>query len=146
MENIMTEEQIKNDLGLKDWRNLDKDKVIKIFNYITKASPETAKELLTQLPEIKEASKEFLSVYKGCFESIVQSNEKTTGSIIESVNNSIKSINELIDDDKELTIEQKNMLIDKQIELIKILDSLDTKNKIFLKHNIDDLRITFFYL
>lgn len=138
MENLLTEEQIKENLGLKDWRNLTKDKVVDLVNCFTKASPETVKEILTQIPEIKETSKEILAVSKGYYETIQQSNEKITDSIIELVNYLLKYIKKLIDDDKELTFEQKNILIDKQIELIKTLDSLDTKNKTFLKYLSDN--------
>ena len=138
MDNLMTEEQIKENLGLKDWRNLTKDKVVDLVNCFSKASPETVKEILTQIPEIKETSKEILSFSKGYYETIQQSNEKIADSVIESINHLIKYIKRIIDDDKELTFEQKNVLIDKQIELIKILDSLDTKNKSFLKYLSDN--------
>ena len=134
----MSEEQIRENLGLKDWRNLSKDKVVDLVNYFTKASPDTVKEILSQIPEIKETSKEILAVSKCYYETIQQSNERITENIIESVNHLIKYINKIIDDDKELTFEQKNMLIDKQIELIKTLDSLDTKNKTFLKYFADN--------
>ena len=138
IENLLTEEQIKEILGLEDWRNLTKDKVVDLVNCFTKASPETIKEILTQILEIKETSKEILAVSKEYYETIQQSNEKITDSIIESANHLLKSIKKTIDDDEELTFEQKNILLDKQIELIKMLYSLDTKNKIFLKHLSDN--------
>lgn len=138
MENLMSAEQIKENLGLKDWRNLTKDKVVDLFNCFVKSSPETIKEILTQIPEIKETSKEILEVSKGYYETIQQSNEKVTNNIIDSVNHLIKYIKKIIDDDKELTFDQKSILIDKQIELIKILDSIDTKNKTFLKYLSDN--------
>ena len=63
MSTLLSEQQVLRKLGIKDFRNMTKAKVIHLASMLDKMDPEVAKKALEQFPEFAKTTSEMLHEY-----------------------------------------------------------------------------------
>lgn len=130
----ITEEEIKKKLNIKDWKHFKNKgkKITELVNLLQVASPETVKEILSQLPELKETSKEILNTSQNLYNNIIKENTKTTSYVLRNYQSQINFLQDFINKHDNLTFDEQKLLIDKISELLTDMKEIEIKNKSFL--------------
>ena len=134
MSKKLTEEEIKQKLNIKDWKHFKNKgkKITELVNLLQDASPETVKEILLQLPELKETSKEILNTSQNHYNNIIKENTKTTSYVLRNYQSQINFLQDFINKHDNLTFDEQKLLIDKISELLADMKEIEIKNKSFL--------------
>lgn len=128
---MLTEKQVLNQLGIKDFRGIKKTHVLELASMLDKMDPEVAKKAIEQFPNFAKTVGEMFSEYKKIVEKALESNDNSTQTVYETYKKEIEICNELIKSN-ELTFENKKYLLDRIHECAKAIDKKDSENKEFL--------------
>lgn len=106
MGNRITEQDIKNKLGIKDWSELSKDKtleLINIFEDINNLDKSIYREIISNVPEVMSAFKEMTTVFKETISESSKASNETKNYYINMSNKLIDLLNKenISDEDKE---------------------------------------------
>lgn len=124
----LTEKRLMKKLGISDWRHLSKDRMMTFASSIKYVNPETAKEILNQIPNFNEYSLSLLNEYSKNIESILEKNEKTNLELLSACKSLISSIESLITS-KDIDSTERDELIDKELKVIELMRLIDSDNK-----------------
>lgn len=127
------ESQVMDKLGIKSWRNLSKERFLEYIAVIPDVSEEVRLKIIEKLPECISFTKELVATMRVQHEKTLNENSKNTDGIINSLNAIQKSLDK-ISDRPELTFEDIKYICDKQMEIAKLYNELDKRNKDFLKY------------
>lgn len=131
MEKMLSEEVVKKKLKINNFRELTKDKVIKLASMIDKMDPEVAKKALDQFPKFAETNSEILNEYKSLLDTALESNEKSIETYYDACNALIESLKEQLQSE-ELTIEDKKYIISEMKDITLMIGEKDSENKRFI--------------
>ena len=128
MSEKMNEEQLKNVLGINNWRELSKDK---LFDFI-RLSPNIDKEVYVR---IVEQIPNFVALTSEIIKNVISMGEQKkviTSDIIESLKLIIASLDKFAQKD-DLTAEEKKLYMDALLDVAKILERINTNETEFQK-------------
>ncbi|GKU29273.1 hypothetical protein [Clostridium folliculivorans] len=127
MDNVITEETIKTKLGINNWRELSKDKVIELVN-IFENSPALDKDvylkILGNVPEVMSAFKEITTIFKDSISESSKASQQTK-------NYYINLSNRLLDllDKNDLTPDEKDRVFCLISDINSYIKNLDFEEK-----------------
>ncbi len=128
----LTEKQVLERLGIDNFRQLSKDKVVEFASMLGQMEPEVAVKALEQIPNATEAYKAITIQLKETASEAFKENNSSVQSYYATCDSVIKSLQKQLDDDRELTFEQRQVLIQQMISLAQMKDAKDTENKEFI--------------
>jgi hypothetical protein len=134
MSEKMNEEQLKNILGINNWRELSKDK---LFDFI-RLSPNIDKEVYIR---IVEQIPNFVALTSEIIKNIIaigEQKKEITSEIIGSLNLIIASLDKFAQKD-DLTAEERKLYIDSIIDVAKILERININEIEFQKEIIQKI-------
>lgn len=131
MGRALTEKKVLDKLGIDNFRQLTKDKVIEMASMLDKMDPEVAKKVLDQFPDFAKTMKEILVEYKGFLSEGLKSNQENTKSFFESCDCAIQECQKILDKDN-LSFEEKQTVIMLMLEIAKMKGDANSENKKFI--------------
>ena len=112
MNHTLSEQKVLKQLGIDNFRQLSKKKVLKLASMIHKMDPEVAKKALEQFPDFEKTALDVLKKYHDSFERIITSSEKLSDTAFASHEHEIVILeNEL--NTKELSFEERMIILDR---------------------------------
>lgn len=128
MDKLLSEEKVLEKLGIKDFRQLTKAKVINLASMLDKMDPEVAKKALEQFPEFAKTSKEMLVEYKEILNKGIESNDKSIKSVYDTYSAIIESLQKELNKE-DLSFDEKKYIIEQMKNIADKVDKKDTENK-----------------
>lgn len=131
MGRALTEKKVLDKLGIDNFRQLTKDKVIEMASMLDKMDPEVAKKALDQFPDFAKTMKEILVEYKGFLSEGLKSNQENTKSFFESCDCAIQECQRVLDKDN-LSFDEKHTVIMLMLEIAKMKKDANSENNKFI--------------
>ena len=131
MTKMLTEKAVLKKLDIKDFRHLNKEKVVELTSMIDRLDPEVAKKIVEQFPEYMNTMKEVLSDFKENLNSVISSNDSSVQEYYKTAGRIIDCLETLLDKD-DLTFEERIAVIEQMKEVQKMIHDKDSENKKFL--------------
>ncbi|MFI3255003.1 MAG: hypothetical protein R3Y63_11825 [Eubacteriales bacterium] len=130
MSNLLTEGQVLNILGIKDFRSMSKDKLMQFASNIHRMDPEVAKKAIEQFPNFANLALESLKEYKLTAEHMVEANKDSSSHCLKIYNDIIFTLSKALEQD-EISFEEKKYYIDQMVYLAEMAGAKDRENKKF---------------
>ena len=130
MSRYKTEEQVKQELEIDDWRHITKDKVMQFASSLHKMDPEVAKKALEQFPNFASYAGEIVKYFKDCVDRVLVANTKQTEVYCEVCSSIIKTLQRELDRE-ELTSEQRDDIIKQMVDLAGMIQVENKENRSF---------------
>lgn len=127
----MTEAQVLKELGIPDFRHLNKNHVIKLASNLHKMDPEVAKAALEQFPEFSRAVGEVVKDYSQTIDNILEKNTASNLEAIKAGQTILEGLKPLLQNDS-LEFEQKKYIIEQMNIVLDKINAKDSENKKFL--------------
>ena len=127
----LSEKQVLKKLGIKDFRHMTKDKVVKFATMLPYMDPEVAKAALEQFPTFKELATDLVAQYKEILEKAFDKNEESQKAFYDACNEVIHSLQKELED-TDITPEERDRIEDKMIHVAVMIGEKDSENKKFL--------------
>ena len=131
---IVSEQELKTELGLKDWNELSKEKILKMIQLSPQISDQVYVNILNQVPQLVEETKAVISALK----TTIDQSTKLSLEHKKFFNELSLRIFNLLDSDK-LSDQNKSELI----QLLKLIpdymDKADARDKEFLTKQLNNL-------
>ena len=118
-------------LDIPDFRHLTKEKAVQLVSMLDRVDPEVAKAVLEQYPKFAEVVLSTARDWKENVGKALEENGKVTSETIMAISASMNSLNDLIGHDG-ITAEERAEAADRMIELAKMLNEIDKRNKDFI--------------
>lgn len=131
MSTLLSEQQVLRKLGIKDFRNLTKTKVIHLASMLDKMDPEVAKKALEQFPEFAKTTSEMLHEYKDTLDKSFSSNDESIRTVYDAYNSIIASLQKELDKEN-IPFEERKYIIEQMKEIADKISDKDTENKRWL--------------
>ena len=112
MSHTLSEQKVLKKLGIDNFRQLSKKKVLKLASMIHEMDPEVAKKALEQFPEFEKTALDVLTKYNDSFERLISSSEKLSDTIFASHEHEIKILEKELDTN-ELSFEERMVILDR---------------------------------
>lgn len=117
-------------LGIPDWRHLSKDKFMDFIAVMPEMSNEVRLKIIEQIPQFAQLCTEGLGTAKEAFLKIVDKNTETTAAIISRIDLIRENIAQGLNRE-DTSFEERKFLYEQLMELAKIYNELDARNKKF---------------
>lgn len=128
---IVSEEDVKSLLGIKDFRHLSKERVISFVSAIPQMDPEVAKKVVDQFPKMADMAVDLAKEYRETLNSAIAANDKSAKDTAEALDKVIDICsNELNRTD--LTTEERLKIIDVVDKALGYRVELHKNNQDFL--------------
>lgn len=112
MDHSLSEQKVLKRLGIDNFRQLSKKKVLKLASMIHEMDPEVAKKALEQFPDFEKATLEVVNNYHDSFKQLLASSKETSDKAFQMHEYAINILeNEL--KVEELSFEQRMVILDK---------------------------------
>ena len=131
MNKLMTEQSVKDVLGISDWRNLSKDKIMSFVSVLPDVDSEVAIKIIEQFPEYAKTSQEMVNCMKETCSNILSENKSSSDKSMQAYKQILDNLEELLKKEN-ITLEEKEYLLNKMIEVADKISDKDTENKTFL--------------
>lgn len=131
MSKLLSEKQVLRKLKIDDFRQLTKDKVIKMSSMLDKMDPEVAKKALEQFPDFSETMKEVLMEYKAILDKSLDENGESVRSYYFTCDAIITSCQKELDKDN-LSFDEKQSIIEQMTLIARMKSEKDSENKRFI--------------
>ncbi len=126
-EKITSEVQLKEKLGINNWRELSKDKLVQYMKLAPNIDKELHIKILEQVPNFIQSTHDITSnIIK-----IAENKKEISIEVLNVLRTIAESFNELIKKDN-ITPEERMYAMDKVIELSRIIDDIDKRHDGFL--------------
>ncbi len=130
MAQYKSEEEVKRELGIDDWRHMTRDKVLQFASSLHKMDPEVAKKVLEQFPNFASYANDMVKYYKEVIEKVLENNTKQSETYYEVCNSIITSLQKELDRE-ELTFSQREAIIDRMVDLAGKMQIENKENRAF---------------
>ena len=127
---IYDEQSVLHELGISSWEKLSKKNFMKFVSMMPEMSEEVRTKIIEQLPEFKKLCSEGIETAKQAFLSLLDKHDKQTEKLIDCINNIQENIAKELEKDS-LTSEDRKVIIEALLEIAKIYNSMDERNKKF---------------
>ncbi len=131
MAKSLTEQKVLKKLGIEDFRQLTKEKVIEMAGLLDKMDPDVAKKALEQFPEFSKTMRDIFAEYKDILAENMKSNDKSMESFYKTCDNLIDACQGQLDKD-DLTFEEKKEIIEIMLAVAQLKGEKDSENKKFI--------------
>lgn len=131
MSKTLNEQKVLRKLGINDFGQLTKNKVIKMASMLDKMDPEVAKKAIEQFPDFSNTMKEILMEYKTSLDNALESNGESVKSYYDSCDAIISSCQRELEKEN-LTFEQRREIIEQMILVARMKGDKDYENKKFI--------------
>lgn len=116
MSQSLSEQKVLKKLGINNFRQLSKKKVLKLASMIHEMDPEVAKKALEQFPEFEKASLELVEKYHDSFLGLLASAKEETERLFEMHEYTIQILEKELNAG-DLSFEQRMVILDKISEV-----------------------------
>lgn len=130
---LMSENDVKNLLGIHDFRSLSKDQIIQFISSIPDMDKEVAIKCIEQFPEFKKFSTNALQTLQNSTNSIINNSEPSLKEAI-AQNQQILDNLSLILEKEEITSEERQFIINTMVDVANNTAMLHENNNDFLKN------------
>lgn len=127
-----TDVDVKKALGIKSFRNLSKENVMRFAAMMPDMDKEVALKVVAQFPEFKAFALEAINTIQTAQEKSLASNSESQAQVHQAWSDVRAILKGQLDDD-ELTWEQKKDILDLIMETARQESAKDSENKQFLK-------------
>jgi len=124
--------EIKEALGITDWRNLSKANVTKFAAMMPDMDKEVALKIVEQFPEFKKFALQATDVIERQYGAALAENSKSQAHVHSAMSEIRLILKEQLSDD-DISWEERKYILDMIMETAKLEDAKDTENKNFLK-------------
>ena len=131
MSRTLTEKKVLNKLGIDNFREITKDKVIEMVSLYDKIDPEVVKEAIKQFPEFSKTMVEVLKEYKSSLDETLKENSKSTKEVYDAFNRISTECHTILEKDS-LTFEEKMQILHLMTEVSRLISEKDSENKKFI--------------
>ena len=125
---LQTEEDIKKQLHIKDFRSLKKKQLIKFFSELPNMDAEVAMKCIEQFPKFSECTMEIVEDYRKLCETAMKDSYKNT---IEADLMLLDTLNERLKNSENLSEEDYRFTFDMMLELRNHMERLEDKKTQF---------------
>lgn len=125
---IPSEQQVKDKLGITDFRNMSKDKITSFISMIPEVDNEIVIKILEKFPEL---SKIMIEQMKEICCDVLAQNNSSTQETYKAYNRVLDDLSFMLKQDS-ISPEDQKYIINKQIEIADKISTKDTENKNFL--------------
>lgn len=112
LSHTLSEQKVLKKLGIDNFRQLSKKKVLKLASMIHEMDPEVAKKALEQFPEFEKTTLDVVNNYHESFKQLLASSNETSSKAFETHEYAIKILENELNVD-ELSFEQRMVILDK---------------------------------
>lgn len=125
-----SEQSVMRKLGISSWKDLSKEKFMAFVSMMPEMSDEVRKKIIEQLPQFIQLCSEGVAAAKDAFHEMMEKNEKITAALIDKIDRICESISQELKR-PELSFEQRKFIMEQLMELAKIYNEMDERNKKF---------------
>lgn len=118
-------------LDIPDFRHLTKEKAVQLVSMLDRVDPEVAKAVLEQYPKFAEVVLSTARDWKENVGKALEENGKVTKETIAAVSAAMASLSDLVGRE-DTTPEERSKMADRMIDLAKLLNEIDKRNKDFI--------------
>lgn len=126
---LLSEEEVKDKLGISDFRSLKKSQIIEFVSMIPHMDKEVAIACVNQFPNFKDFSNTAISHFNDLCTIAIEKDHNGSIAAYRSVIDSMKIIAER----ENISTDDRNYLIDKMIELAEKIEGIEDKKQGFAK-------------
>jgi len=125
------EQQYLDKLGIPSWGHLSEDKFLDFMSVMPKMDSKVLLGIIEQIPDFTQLCTEGLSTLKQAFSQTTESNENLSLAIIRAIDSVRESISQELNKEN-LSKEERKDIRDQLMDLARMYERLDAKNKKFL--------------
>ena len=124
------EQSVMKELGISTWKDLTKKNFMSFVSMMPEMSDEVRTKIIEQLPEFTKLCSEGIEAAKKAFQSVLDKNERLTEKLIDNISVIQESIAKELNKDN-LTSEDRKEIMDALLQIAKIYNEMDDRNKKF---------------
>lgn len=113
---LMSEEDVKKMLGIKDFRHLSKNQVIKFISSIQQMDPQVAMKIIEQFPEVANMALGLAKEYREGLQAGIDANEKSYKDAAASIDAVIATLT--------VELSKEDITPEERLQIVKILGDL----------------------
>lgn len=133
MSKQLSEKEVKQILGIENWRQMTKDKVISFASMMSEMDPVVAQKAIEQFPNFANMAIEALHDYKAVLDKSLDKNEASTQRCYDIWQATIDTLSKCASDD-DITFEERKYYLDKMVEIGDKASAKDTENKQLIRN------------
>jgi hypothetical protein len=124
--------EVKNELQITDWEEITQKQLLQIGSMLPNISPESAQEIMDNLPDFSANAKEALQSVQNTVDTALKENSSSNKQVLDMYNQTIDNLNEQLKRD-DLSAQEKEIILNKLSRMLQAADRKDSENKEFLK-------------
>jgi len=128
---VLSEDEVKRELGIESWRNLSKDKMLRFAAMMPDMDAEVALKIVEQFPVFKDFALNALKEIEKAYDAALESNDKSQDHVYEALSD-IRGILKGELDKGDLTWDQRKYIIELIQENGRLVFQKDADGKRFL--------------
>lgn len=132
---LMTEEQVKQELGIVDFRTITKDKIMNFVSLMPKLDKELSIKIIEQFPNYASMATSMVNNLMDMCNNALESNKVTEKEAIEAYKYVLETIRVELKDE-EFTAAEKEKFTKQMIEVADKISEINVKNKKWLENII----------
>ncbi len=129
---LMTEEEVKKELGVQDFRSITKDKLMQFVSIIPKLDRELAIKIIEQFPSYADMATSMVGNLIDLCNNALENSKITEKEAIEAYKYCLETIRSEIESE-ELTPEEKEKYNKQMIDVADKISEIDVRNKKWLE-------------
>jgi len=129
--NLVSEEQVKDILNIKDFREISKDKIMEFVSLIPNMDKDVAMAIINQFPEFVDSAKNMIAQLNVFCDNLIKDNNSSQKDAINAYKLILESLSELLKKE-DLSCEEREYITEKMVEVADKIAQKDTENKAFL--------------
>lgn len=133
---LVTEDQVKNMLGIDSFRSISKEKIIEFVSSMPDMDREVAVKCIEQFPEFKESANLMVAHLINACETILKDDKENRETTVETYKMILSNLDDQLHE-SELSLTEKQDIIDKMIDVADKVADLERDARSFRRHIID---------
>ena len=132
---IVSEEDVKRLLGIKDFRHLSKKQVVSFISAIPQMDPQVAKEVIDQFPQMANMAVDLAKEYREALDSAIKANDASSKDVAATIDKVIDILSDQLNKG-DLTTEERLQIVDIIGQVTGYKLELHKSNPAFLSQGI----------
>lgn len=128
---IVSENDVKTALGIKDFRNISKDKIMEFVSLIPNLDKEVVLSIINQFPVYKDFAVCAITALKDMSDVALDKNESSEKETIAAYRKILDDLGEILKKE-DISPEERNLISEKMITIADKIAAKDTENKNFI--------------
>lgn len=138
---LLTEQQVKDALGVYDFQNLSQDQIEKIVSIIPAMDKEVAIAIMNQFPKYSESANAILAQLNVFYDRAMKSNDASQRDAVSTYRKILDDLSERIKKE-DLTFKEKKEITNCMIDIADRIAEKDSENKKFLEKILKGVGVT----